>query len=62
MEVLMADRDLLEAILTTQVLILGKQLATEKKAKGTSRLGGDYLKEAVDLIRKKQPEVLALLK
>lgn len=57
----MTEKQLLEQILTTQVLILSKTINAEKEAKGTHRIGGDYTRDAVKLIREKQPEVLRLL-
>lgn len=52
---------LLETILAAQVLILEKQIAMEKKAKGISS-SGDYIQEAVSLISQKEDQVVARLR
>lgn len=57
----MTEKQLLEQILTAQVLLLSKAINAEKEGKGTHRFGGDYSREAVKLIQEKQPEVLRLL-
>jgi len=57
----MTEKQLLEQILTAQVLLLSKAINAEREQKGTHRIGGDYSREAVRLIREKQPEVLRLL-
>lgn len=57
----MENKQLLEDILTAQVLLLSRLIDMEKRTSGTTRMGGDYSREAVKLIRAKQPEVLRLL-
>jgi len=57
----MTEKQLLEQILTAQVLLLSKAINAEKEEKGTHRFGGDYSREAAKLIQEKQPEVLRLL-
>lgn len=52
---------LLKKVLTAQVLLLSKQLNAEKQAKGTTRIGGDYTKEAATLIKQKVSQVVQLL-
>jgi len=49
-------------ILTALVLILARQLAAEQKAKGVTRLGGDYTKDAVELIKENRVHVTQLLR
>lgn len=56
------NKDILELILTSQVLILSAQIHDEKKReKGTNRSSGNYLREAVKEIHKRRPKVLELL-
>lgn len=51
------DRDLLEKLLTAQVLALGKMLTAEALARGVSG-GGDRVGEAIRLIRREQADVI----
>jgi len=52
--------EVLENILVAQVLTLAKLIQAEKKAKGSSSTS-HYIPEAVEYIKEKRPEILALL-
>lgn len=41
-----------EDVYAALVAVLSKQIDAEKKAKGTTRVGGDYTNEAVELIER----------
>ena len=53
--------DTLAMILVSNVLILSKQLDAEARAKGTKRVGGDYTREAVELLRSERLKVFQAL-
>ncbi|MCO6440532.1 MAG: hypothetical protein J5I81_05455 [Nitrococcus mobilis] len=55
------ENALLTKILVAQVISLEKQIAAEKKARGTTRVGGDFIREAIELIHQSQPRVLEML-
>lgn len=57
----MENKELLEQIAVGQVVLLSKLIDMEKKAGGSHRVGGDYMREAVKLLREKTPEALRLL-
>ena len=52
------NRDLLEAILTAQVLLLSHEIDRDKQDRGVRRVGGDYCREAIRQIRREQPAIL----
>jgi hypothetical protein len=54
--------DTLTTILVSNVLITAKQLDAEARAKGTKRVGGDYTREAADLLRTERVKVLQALR
>lgn len=56
------DRKLLEQILTAHVLILSKLLDAEAQKKGIRRGGGDFTREAVQLIEKEGPAIATLFR
>lgn len=53
--------DMLAMILVSNVLIMSKQLDAEARAKGTKRVGGDYTREAIELLRSERLKVLQAL-
>ena len=53
------EKELLEKILVSQVLILSKLIAAEKKAKGVSSTS-NYTREAMKLINQQKPSILRL--
>ena len=55
------SQELLENILTAEILILGKMLKAEKLAKGVKSTS-DYTSEAASLIRQKRSSLLQLLR
>lgn len=55
------DRELLESILTAQILLLSEQLHVKAKANGSNRIGGDYTSEAIQLIKSKRQSLLMRL-
>lgn len=52
------DTQLLQDILTAEVLILSKLMDTEKLAGGTQKFGGDYTDEAIKEIRRSRGRVI----
>lgn len=52
---------LLEDCLTAAVLTLAQQLEAEQRAKGVQRIGGDYVPEAISLLKNRQPDILQRL-
>ena len=56
-----SNRDLLEAIFVTQVMLLSHELRREARAKGVTRMGGDYYGEAARLISQDRRKVLSAL-
>lgn len=52
---------LLEDVLVGQVLLLAAQIEHEKKKSGVTRLGGDYTREAIELIKKRKRLIIAQL-
>ena len=56
----MSERQLLEELLTAQVLTLAKQLKAEKAAKGISSTS-DFISDATCLIQSKKNQILKLL-
>lgn len=57
----MENTELLKQIAAGQVVLLAKLIDMEKRTSGSHRIGGDYMPEAVKLLREKQPEALRLL-
>lgn len=53
---------LLEDVFVAQVVTLAKALEKEHKAGGTTRVGGDYIPEALRLLDAKRAEVLRRLR
>lgn len=53
---------LLEQLLAAQVLVLEQQIRAEKAAGGSTRLGGDYTQEALNLLQSKSPELIARIR
>lgn len=49
-----------EDLFTALVLVLSEQIDVKMRSKGTTRTG-DYTREAIDLIRRKKPDVLRLV-
>jgi len=58
----MTEKQLLENILTADILILARLTNAEKKAKGVTKLGGDYTREALREIRESKEDLIARLK
>ena len=56
----MSEKEILELIFTAQVVLLSRDIDREKKQKGTHRVGGDYVQEAVKLIKKHHDKVFKL--
>jgi hypothetical protein len=54
----LTDRQLLEEIRLTQIIILSKLIDVEKRSHGTSRGGGDWTQEAVDLVSGQRREAI----
>jgi hypothetical protein len=54
------DRELMESILTAQVLLLSDRIEREQKAKGVTRVGGDYTAEAVRQIKQRKSAVVQM--
>ena len=57
----MSEKDLLESILTAQVLILAKTLKSEKKARGVTSTS-DFISEASREIQDQKSKILRALK
>jgi hypothetical protein len=55
-------KSLLQQVLVANVLILARYVQEDKKGKGVSASTSDYTREAVELIRRKQPDILRLLR
>lgn len=55
------DTQTLQDILVANVLILSKLLDADKREHGTHRMGGDYSREAIEMIRKSRSAVLTQL-
>jgi hypothetical protein len=53
------NKALLEQLLAAQVLVLEQQIRAEKATAGSTRLGGDYTQEALNLLQSKSPELIA---
>ena len=51
-----------EDLFTALVLVLSRQIDAEKCKNGVRRMGGDYSREAVALIRRRKPDILELLR
>ena len=57
-----AEKELLENILTAEVLILSRLMGADTRKKGTIvKLGVDYRQEAIDAIRHSRATVIELL-
>ncbi len=52
------ERTLFESILTAEILLLAESIARQKRKAGMRRIGGDYVHEAVSLIRERRKEVI----
>ena len=46
----LTEKQLLEKILTSNIILISMLIDAEKKTKGTHRIGGDYSAEAITLI------------
>lgn len=56
------DRDLIEKLLTAQVLALAAAMQAVEGIKNPHKLGGtDFTAQAIELIRRRQAEVIATL-
>lgn len=55
------EKELLETILVAETLILSELIKQDKERKGTTRLGGDYTKEAMSEIKRSHQKIIALL-
>lgn len=53
---------LLEDVLVAQVVTLARQLEVEARKGGTTRIGGDYIPEALRLLEQKRTQVLDRLR
>lgn len=55
------NKELLEQILATEVLILSKLMEHKKLSGGTKRVGADYTRDAVREIKLHHPKIMSLL-
>lgn len=55
------EKELLEHILTAEVLILSRLLDADKRKKGIIKLGVDYRQDAIDAIKQSRATVIELL-
>ena len=56
-----SEKALLESILVTQIILLSRDMDRADRAKGTIKIGDDYIHDAVTLIRRQRPKVLEAL-
>ena len=57
----MDDSKTLEDILVAEVLILSHAIDSKKRAKGSTRISGDYTSEAINQIKAKRNKILDAL-